>query len=132
MKRSALFALVFLISASAVFAESKATVKVNNDISGSSNSTVKSNTNIRVETNGEVTTYSSDEPGNIEVNSVNGVSEIKVNGQVVSQSPIQTNATKTPTPTDEPEEDDENNKEKARGIIDQIEDLLKKLFSLFS
>src|SRR3989344_1110452 len=102
------------------FAESSANVKINNNVSGSSTSNVQSHTNITVETNGKTTTYFSDKPENIEVKSVNGVSEIKVNVELISQSPTQTSATKAPTPTDEPQ-DDESNKEKARGIFDHIE-----------
>src|SRR3989344_5189623 len=93
------------------FAESSANVKINNNVSGSSTSNVQSHTNISVETNGQTTTYSSDKPENIEVKSVNGVSEIRVNGELVSQSPTQT-ATKTPTQTDEPEDEEEKENEK--------------------
>lgn len=97
MKRLFLLSLTLLLLPSQVFAESKATVKVNNNVSRSSTSNVDSHTNITVETNGQTTTYSSDKPENVEVQSVNGVSEIKINGQVVSQSPTQTNISKTPS-----------------------------------
>lgn len=128
-----ILAFPFFITQTA-FAESSANVKINNNVSGSSTSNATSQTNITVETNGKTTTYFSDKPENIEIKSVNGVSEIKVNGQVVSQSPTQTSATKTPTPKDEPEDEDDKEKaeEKARGIFDQIEDLLKSLFLLLS
>src|SRR3990167_3990458 len=103
MKKPFFLMLVFpfLITQTAL-AQSSANVKINNNVSGSSASDVASHTNITVETNGKTTTYSSDKPKNIEVKSVNGVSEIRVNGELISQSPTQT-ATKTPTPTDEPE-----------------------------
>lgn len=134
MKKSLFLILsIPLLIAQGAFAESSANVRVNNNVSGSSTSNVQSHTNISVETNGQTTAYTSNKPENIEVKSVNGVSEIRINGELISQSPTQT-ATKTPTPTDEQdkENEEENVKEEARGIIDQIEELINKLFSLLS
>lgn len=129
-----LIIIALLVTPHSVFAESSATVRVDNNIESSSNSTVKSTTNIRVETNGKVTTYSSDKAEDVEVKSVNGQSEIKVNGQVID---VTASPTKKPTakPINADEDDDENEEElndNNKNIFEIFEDLIKKVFSLFS
>ena|SRR3989344_3741458 len=128
MIKTALLVLTFLIITSPAFAESSATVKINNSISGSSTSIINSETNIRVETNGHVTSYSSNEPGNIEVNSINGKSELKINGVIVSQAPtqIQTSPTKNATPSPTHDEKDSSDK----NIFEVFENLFRVVFSL--
>lgn len=128
-----LIIIALLVTPHSVFAESSATVRVDNNIESSSNSTVKSTTNIRVETNGKVTTYSSDKADDVEVKSVNGESEIKVNGQVVDVTPVPSkdpSAIPSPTPVFD-ENDEESNENDSKNIIDLFEDLLKKVFSVF-
>lgn len=128
-----LIIIALLVTPHSVFAESSATVRVDNNIESSSNSTVKSTTNIRVETNGKVTTYSSDKAEDVEVKSVNGESEIKVNGKAVyvTQTPSKDpSATPSPTPVFD-ENDEESNENDSKNIIDLFEDLLKKVFSVF-
>ncbi|MBI4098282.1 MAG: hypothetical protein HY426_04570 [Candidatus Levybacteria bacterium] len=126
MRITVLLALGFLLSTSLAFAESKASVKLNNNVSGSSTSQINSETNIRVETNGEVATYSSKEPGNVEVNSVNGKSEIKVNGVLVSSSPNEPTSEPTASPTAKPTQEPGN-----KNILEVFEEIFKKLFSFF-
>lgn len=123
MKKSAILIVAFLLFAPQAFAESTARVKVNNNVSGSSTSTVKSETNIRVETNGEVTTYSSDKPENIEVNSVNG--------QTVSSPAKPTSEpSATPTATSVPHQDEENDSDQ-KNIFNILGEIFKKIFSVF-
>lgn len=129
MIKTGLLILTFLVFAAPVQAESRASVKINNNVDSSSDSTVNSQTDISVETNGQKTTYTSDEPGNIEVNSVNGVSEIKVDGNVVSgnnsNNPTgEPTASPTAKPSQEPDEDNEN-----KNILEVFENLFKKIFS---
>lgn len=137
MKKLALIIIATILTPSLAHAESSATVKINNNINSSNNSnnSVTSKTNISVETDGKVTTYSSSEPGNVEVRSVNGESEIKVNGEVVKEntSDSDDNISKVPTlnpsasisPTMSLEEKDRE----VKNIIEKIEELVKKLFS---
>ena len=131
---TALFVLTFLITASPVFAESQSDVKikVNNNVSGSSANT-KSYTNITVETDGNTTSYTTNESGSIEVNSVNGVTEIKKDGNVVTGNESN-NPTSEPTasPTAKPsQEPDQDNNNQNKNIFEVFEDLFKKVFSFF-
>ena len=130
MIKSALLIIFFLTIAGGAFAESSASVKIKNDVSSSSDSQVNSSTSIRIETNGNVTTYSSSEPEDIEVKSINGTSEIKVNGQVVSQDSSQTSPTKIPPPTASLEEREETDSNSNKNIFEVFQDLFKKVFSL--
>lgn len=131
MIKTALFVMLILVTPALVYAESSASVKIKNDVSSTSNSQVSSSTNIRIETNGDVTTYSSDKPEDIEIKSENGKSVIKVNGVVVSASPTdgQTSPTSTPVPDPTDEEEDENEGEN-KNIFEVFQDLFKKVFSL--
>ncbi len=139
MKKLALIVIAILLTPSLVYAESSATVKINNNVNSSSNSntSVTSKTNITVETDGEVTSYSSDKPGNIEVKSVNGKSEIKVNGEVVKgeSTTSETDISKIPTATSSvspsPTMDQEEKEKEIKNVLEKIEDLVKKLFSFF-
>ena len=134
-----LFVLIMLTicfsSASNAFAESSASVKINNNINSTStsNSKIESKTDVRVETNGNVTQYSSDEPNQkIEVKSVNGESSIKIDGEEISESKDETKTTITPTPTtpSEPEEDENLNTENVfTEFINKPLDFIKKFFS---
>ncbi|MBI2621045.1 MAG: hypothetical protein HYW63_00170 [Candidatus Levybacteria bacterium] len=126
MRKTALFLILFLFIVPPAFAESKASVKIKNNVSSSSISEVKSSTDIRIETNGNVTSYSTKEPGNIEINANNGSSEIKVNGNVVSQNSASPTATKSPTPTPS----DENRQNDNKNIFEFFESLFKIFFSL--
>lgn len=118
-----LFALILLISSN-VFAESSASVTVENKVS-SSNENTKSNTEIRVETNGNVTEYSSDEPNQkIEVKAVEGESEIKIDEEVVTVSP-------TPEATTTPEESNDDTQDEIKKEDDSniVVTFFKKIFS---
>lgn len=133
MIKTALFVLTFLISSSPAFAESRATVKVNNNVSGSSTANMESYTNITVETDGNTTRYTTNESGSVEVNSVNGVTEIKKDGSVVTGNESN-NPTSEPTasPTAKPsQKPDQNNNNQNRNIFEVFEDLFKKVFSFF-
>lgn len=120
---------IFIAGISKVNAESRANVRVNNNVSGSSTSNIESHTNITVETNGQTTTYTSDKPENIELNSLNGKSEIKVDGKTVSKNNDQANPSATPStkPTVKPEKTERENK----NIFDFFGNLLRKIFLLF-
>lgn len=120
---------IFFIGVSEVRAESKINVKVDNNVSSSSNSTTNTNTNIRIEENGKITTYSSDKPESVEIKSENGVSEIKVNGQTVSESNGQESSSVSPSvkPTIKPQ----NNKLENKNIFDFFGNLFRKIFLLF-
>lgn len=130
MKKSALLILAFLILATPTFAESTVDVRVKNNVNPSSNSTVNSNTDITVETNGKVTNYSSNKPVDVEIKSVNGQTEIKENGVVISKSP-KAQASTTPTLTPQPKDEDENGKDQ-KNIFDIFKDLFKTIFSLLA
>jgi len=122
--------IIFFVP-SATYAQSSANIKVENSVESSSQNETNVKTDIRVETNGNVTTYSSDKPENIEINAVNGQSEIKVNGQVLSGE--ESLSTKSPSIKSAVEpEDIESKKEevKNKNIIEVIGDVIKGLFSL--
>jgi len=130
-----LFSLPFIFASSA-YAESRASVKINNNVSSNSESTVNSTTNIRIETNGKVTEYHSDKAENVEINAVNDTSEIKVNGQVVSQSPTSASTSPTQKPTETPQPTDKDEKEKEieeqkENLLDIINNFIEKIFSIF-
>ena len=120
---------LFFIGVSVVSAESKVNIKVNNDVSTSDNNTSTVKNDITIETNGQVTHYSSNKPESIEINSIDGVSEIKVNGQTVSESNGQENSNAFPRmkPTVKPE----NNKSENENIFDFFGNLFRKIFLLF-
>ena len=129
MKKSALLAIIFLISPITAFAKSESSVNVTNEVHSSSDSNATTETNITVETNGRVTHYSSDKPGNVQINSVNGESEIKVNGVVVSGTPTsETNQTPTASPSPKPTTIPVDNNNGSKNIFNVIEELFKKLF----
>ncbi|GEM_PF-3543895 len=133
MIKTTLLILTFLVFATPVQAKNIASIKINNNVSSSSDSTVNSQTDISIDTNGQKTTYSSDKAQDIEVKSVNGVSEIKVDGNIVSgnnsNSPtIGPTASPTAKPTQKPDENSNQNK----NIFEVFEDLFKKIFSLLS
>ena len=121
--------VLFFTGVSGVNAESKVNVRVNNDFSSSSNSTSGTKTNIRIEENGKITTYSSDKGESVEIKSENGVSEIKVNGQTVSESNGQESSSASPSmkPIVKPE----NNKPGNENIFNFFGNLFRKIFLLF-
>ncbi len=130
---------LFFLVATPAYAES-ANVNITNSVNTTgTNSTLnsKTTTHIKVETNGKVTEYNSDKPGNIEVNSINGESSIKVNGETVSGNPTaEPNDDQTPTTTKSPspKPDQSNDKEKQNAIeefIETIDSAIEKLFSVF-
>ncbi len=133
MIKTALLTLVLLASPAPVFAASEAHVNINNNVSGDSTSNVSSRTDITVETDGNTTRYTSDEPGTIEINSINGVTEIKKNGTVVSGN-NSNSPTKEPTasPTAKPTQKPDENNNQNKNIFEVFEDVFKKLFSLLS
>lgn len=90
-------------------------------------------TDIRVETNGNVTTYSSDKAGNIEVKAENDKSEIKVDGKVVSGNNSNTESTPsiTPKPTEKPEKKAENEDKGFFEILKEKFSFLGVIFSIF-
>ena len=99
---SIIILITFLFITPQVFAESSASVEVNNNINSSSTSqsSIDSHTDITVEVDGEVTTYSSDEPNQkIEVKASDGQSSIKVDGVEKSDS-SNSEEINSPTPTD--------------------------------
>lgn len=129
MLKLLLILALFFIGVNGVNAESRVNVKVNNDVSSSTSSTSSTNTNIRIEENGKITTYSSDKGENVEIKSENGVSEIKVNGQTVSENNSQENSSASPSikPLVKPE----NNKQENENIFDFFGNLFRKIFLLF-
>ncbi len=143
MIKTALLGLLFLLIATPAYAESRANVNIVNNVNSPSSSDSKTTTDITVETNGRKTNYTSDKPGNIEVNAVNDKHTIKVNGQViqVTSSPQNPNTSQTPTPTIDEDKDNDNindNLEKSiefveeeKSFIETIEDLVRKVFSVF-
>ena len=129
MKKTFFIVLIlFLIFAQTAYAESSASVKINNNVSSNSQSESSIKTDIRVETNGHVTTYSSEEAEDIEIKAENDQSVIKVNGKTVSGGSPTGTATPTAQPTDEPE--DNKTEEDNENIFDIIEDIFNKVFSL--
>lgn len=114
-----LLLLAFFALAPEVYAKTTTTVKVNNDVSISDNNTSTVKNDITIETNGKVTHYSSDKSENIEISSVDGVSEIKVNGENVS-----------PTPAKEPGNNEKKDKQEtnAKNLLERLEEIVKKLF----
>lgn len=142
MIKTALLGLLLLLIATPAYAESRVNVNVNNNANSSNDSDLKSHTDITVETNGKKTNYTSDSPGSIEVNAVNDEHTIKVNGQVIqitgSSNPT-TSGTPTPTINEDMDNDNINDKleksieivEEEKSLIKEIEDLIKKVFSVF-
>lgn len=143
MIKSALLGLLFLLIATPAYAESKVNVNVNTDVDSTSNSKIDSQTDITVETNGKKTNYTSDQPGNIEVKAENDNHTVKVNGEVIqvggsTQNP---NTSGTPTPTINEDKNNNNindNLEKSiefvdeeKSLIEALQDLVKKVFSVF-
>jgi len=123
-----------------VFAET-ASVEIYNNVNTSSNnstSKTESHTDITVETNGKVTRYESDKPGSVSVKSVNGESEIKVNGVSVSGTPKNLDDSSanisTPKPTDKLDENEdkvnleEKEIEKKTNQIEKLMDEIKAKF----
>ena len=120
-------ASIFLAFSTSTYAQSFAHVEINNNVGSSSNSKSKTTTytDITVETNGKVTHYESDKPGSVSVKSVNGDSEIKVDGQTVSGSPtndpqITKEPSLTPNPTIDKKLTDEQNEQ-----LNQVEKILE-------
>ncbi len=142
MFKTALLGLLFLLIATPAYAESRVNVNVNNNANSTSEEDMNSYTDITVETNGKKTNYTSDTPGNIEVNAVNDEHTIKVNGQVIqvsgSSNPT-TSGKPTPTINEDKDNDNINDKleksiefvEEEKSLIKEIEDLIKKVFSVF-
>lgn len=114
-----LLLLAFFTLAPEAYAKTTTTVKVNSDVSTSGNNTSTVKNDITIETNGQVTHYSSDKPEDIEISSVDGVSEIKVNGENVS-----------PTPTKEPGDNEKKDEQEtnAKNLLERLEEIIKKLF----
>ena len=81
MKKLVILLLFFALNTK-VFADNGST-SVQSSVTSISNSGGSTHTNIKVEDNGNVTTYSSDQDGSVNVNSVNGASKITVNGDRV-------------------------------------------------
>lgn len=135
MIKTTLLVLTFFVFATPVQAESIASVKINNNINSSSDSTVNSQTDISIETNGQQTTYSSDKAQDIEVKSVNGVSEIKVDGNIVSgnnsNNPT-TGPTASPTARPSQKPDGNGDGDQNKNIFEVFGDLFKKIFFLLS
>lgn len=143
MIKTALLGLLLLLIATPAYAESTVNVNVKTDIDSSSNSTIESNTDITVETNGKKTNYTSDKPGNIEVNAVNDEHTVKVNGQIIQVNGSDQNSNTSGTPTPTINEDKNYNKindnleksiefvEEEKSLIETLEDLVKKVFSVF-
>lgn len=129
MIKTLLILLIFFNGVSEVSAYSKADVKVNNNVSRSSSSNIESHINITVETDGKTTTYSSNKPGNIELNSLNGKSEIKVDGKTVSEN--NDTASLIVSPSAKPTVKPENKERENKNIFDFFENLFKKIFLLF-
>ena len=143
MFKTALLGLLFLLIVPTAFAESNVNVNVKTDVTSSSNSDIDSQTDITVETNGKKTNYTSNEPGDIEVKAENDNHTIKVNGQVIqvngsAQNP-NTSQTSTPAINEDKDNDTINDNleksieffEEEKGLIEAIEDLFKKVFSVF-
>ncbi|KKQ75425.1 MAG: hypothetical protein US96_C0011G0023 [Candidatus Woesebacteria bacterium GW2011_GWB1_38_5b] len=128
MIRYIFISVLFLVPLPA-YAESSSSVTVNNSVNASNNNSGDNNaevsTDIRIETNGKVTEYSSDKPENVEINVKNGVSEIKVDGQIVEDD----SATSSPTPASEPKNKIEESQH-SRSMLDFIGDIFKSVFSL--
>lgn len=113
-----LLLLAFFALAPEAYAKTTTTVKVNSDVSTSDNNTSTVKNDITIETNGKVTHYSSEKSEDIEISSVDGVSEIKVNGEDIS-----------PTPTKEPVDNERNEQEtNAKNLLERLGEIIKKLF----
>jgi len=117
--------LVLLAPSSAFAASSSVTVnnEANTSNSNSGQNEVNVNTNIRIETNGEVTTYSSTEPQDIDIKVINGESEIKVDGKIMEEEKISTISPTLNPDSMEPIQQDKN-------IFELFEDIFKSIFSL--
>lgn len=137
--------LLFLFFTVPAFAESSSNVEINNRVNINSDSSSKTNcqTKIRAETNGKVIDYESDDCGDISAKTVNGHSEIKVNGEVIVITGTTQNPNTSGTPTPTINEDKDNDKindnleksiefvEEKKSLIETIEDLVRKVFSVF-
>lgn len=129
------FFLLFLVATPA-YANS-ASVNINNSVntSGTNTNTTKSETHIKVETNGKVTEYNSNEPGSVEVKSINGESTIKVNGQTVSGTPTEEDvptATASPTakPTSTPDDNEKEELSVIKKVLEEINETLEKILDV--
>lgn len=127
MKRYLLILPIFLITPNA-FA-SNTSVNVSNNVTSKSNSEVTSNTNIKIETNGQTMEYKNSDAQKIEVKSVNGDSEIKINGEIVEVTKQSTPSPSIEKETDDLSETEEDNQSK--GFIENIKDFIEKIFSIF-
>lgn len=136
MKTKLLPLILFFLLTTPAYAET-ASVNINNSVntSGSNtNSNTKTETHIKIETDGKVTEYNSTEGGSVEVKSINGKSEIKVNGQMVSEHPTtKPEASQGPTaitsPTSKAEKKDSEKQNAIEKFIEKVDDAIEKLFS---
>lgn len=135
--------LFFLLATPAYAETASVSIKNSANTSGTnSTNTSTQETHIKIETNGKVTEYNSDKPGNVEVNSVNGESTIKVNGETVSgnsnsnptaEPTHEANPTASVSPSPKPSEESKND-EKQNAIeefIETVNEAIEKLFSVF-
>lgn len=128
------FLLLFLpfIFVQKANAEASAKVNINNNVSSNTNTTTSVKNNIKIETNGHITEYSSDRAENIEIKTDNDKSEIKINGQVVSQSPSGgASATPTNKPSNESEKKNNEKVSEKSNLVEAVQEFIAKIFSIF-
>ena len=119
------FGLIFIITPFAN-AESTTEVNIKNSYSSNNESSITSQTDVYIEENGKITTYSSDKPENIEIKTKNGEANIKIDGEILEETPTPTNK---PEPTASPTMNEEVNSQKT--IIENVFRFIEKIFSIF-
>jgi hypothetical protein len=134
MTKKLIIIVFFLLSAPSAWAQTSSVsvennVNTSNSTSGESESSV--NTDIRIEQNGKVTTYSTDKNENVEVNVIDGVSEIKVDGEIIDESIQDVIESGSPSAEDDLELKKANdNRKENKNIFEVIETVIKSIFSL--
>lgn len=118
----------------------KTNVEINTNTNSSENSTNNSHTKVRIESNGKVTTYESDKPENIDLQSEDGTAKVSI-----KNAPTGVNPTGTVSATEKSKEEIrerlkkakeeaerkiEEAKEEQKNILDKIRDFLSQFFEI--
>lgn len=139
MQYAALLILLLpLIFVSSVQANTETNVQVNTTTNSTNVSTTNNYTKVRIESNGKVTTYESDKPEDIDLQSEDGTAKVSIkNGNSITITPT---GTISATEKDKEEIHDklakeevekklEQAKEEQKSIFEKIKDFFNKFFA---
>lgn len=119
--------------------ESKTNVEINTTTGSSNTSTPNSHTKVRIESNGKVTTYESDKPENIDLQSEDGTAKVSIkNGASITSTPTGTVSATEKSQAEireklqkakvEAEKKIVEAKEEQKNILEKIKDFLNQFF----